>query len=70
MEAKRGILRGFDSGSYRASVEILGSLSTYLEGVPVARHIDAAEMVNGRRVAIILFDPSNPNDAVLLAVWT
>jgi hypothetical protein len=70
MEMKRGILRAFDAGSYKASVQIAGSLSTYLDGVPVARNIDSAELINGRRVGLLLFDPSNPDDMVLVAVWT
>ena len=32
--------------------------------------IAAAELQAGRNVCVILFDPSNPNDAVLAAVWT
>jgi hypothetical protein len=70
MEMKRGILRAFDAGSYKASVQIAGSLSTYLDGVPVARNIDSAQLINGRRVGLLLFDPSNPDDMVLVAVWT
>jgi hypothetical protein len=36
----------------------------------VARDIAGAEMVVGRKVCVALFDPSNPNDAAILAVWT
>lgn len=70
MEMRRGILRSFDSASYKATVEVTGSLATYLSGVPVARNIATAELVAGRKVALLLFDPSNPNDIVLAAVWT
>ena len=66
---KQGILRGFDAGSYTATVELLGSRLTYVTGVPVAQNIAAAELTAGRRVAIHFFDPGNPADAVLLAVW-
>ena len=38
--------------------------------MPVARNIAAADLVNGRNIAILLFDPSNQKDAVLAAVWT
>lgn len=70
MEIKRGVLRDFDSGNYTATVEIAGSVATWLSGVPVARNIDAAELSSGRRVALLLFDPGNPEDAVVCAVWT
>ena len=70
MEIRRGILRAFDAGSYTATVEVAGSIATWLSGVAVARNIDAAEMVTGRRVALLLFEPSNPDDMVLCAVWT
>jgi hypothetical protein len=70
MEIRRGILRAFDAGSYTATVEVAGSIATWLSGVAVARNIDAAEMVTGRRVALLLFEPSNPDDMVVCAVWT
>ena len=70
MEMRRGVLRNFDAGTYRAAVEMAGSLSTYLTSVPVARNVAAADMVNGRNVALLLFDPSNPDDMVVAAVWT
>jgi hypothetical protein len=51
-------------------VEVAGSIAVWLTGVPVARNIASAELVAGRNVALLLFDPSNPNDAVVTAVWT
>lgn len=36
----------------------------------MARDIAAVEMVVGRKLAVALFDPSNPDDAAVLAVWT
>ena len=47
-----------------------GSLATWLQNVPVARNIPTAEMVNGRSLAVLLFDPANPQDAVVVAVYT
>lgn len=67
---RRGFLRDFDSGTYTATVEVAGSIAVWLTGVPVARNIDSADLVDGRNVALLLFDPSNPKDAVLAAVWT
>lgn len=69
MEIRRGTLRGFDAGAYTATVEIAGSIATYLDGLPVSRAIPAAEMQTGRSVALLLFDPSNPADMVVCAVW-
>jgi hypothetical protein len=63
-------LRAFDSGSYTASVEVDGSISVWLTGVPVSRDIVSGDLVAGRKVAVLFFDPSNQNDAVLCAVWT
>jgi hypothetical protein len=70
MEMRRGFLRDFDAGSYTATVEVAGSIAVWLTGVPVARNIDSAELVDRRNVALLLFDAANPNDAVLAAVWT
>jgi hypothetical protein len=40
-----------------------------LEDVAVARNISSAEMVTGRRVAVIFFDEHSPRDAVVVAVY-
>jgi len=64
-----GILKAFDSVSYKATVQVIGSLSYYLESVAVARSIASAEMVVGRKVGVILFDPGNPADAVVAFVY-
>ncbi len=69
MELHSGILKAFDSGTYTATVQLTGSLAQWLRTVPVNRGIAAAEMVASRKVAVALFDPSNPADAVVLAVW-
>jgi len=66
---KRGVLRAFDSGSYAATVQLDGSLPTYVT-VPTSRAIASAEMTAGRKVAVLFFDEGNQNDAVLTAVWT
>jgi hypothetical protein len=69
MEIKRGTVKGFDSGTYRATVQVAGSLSVWLEDVPVARNIPTSEMTAGRSCALIFFDPTNPQDAVVVAVY-
>ena len=69
MEIRRGVLRAFDSSSYTATVEVAGSIATWLPGIAVARNIDSAELIEGRSVALLLFEPSNPDDIVVCAVW-
>ncbi|MBI4289768.1 MAG: hypothetical protein HY671_15235 [Chloroflexi bacterium] len=70
MNVKRGIVKGFDAAAYKATVQIGGSLSVWLGDVPVARNIPAAEMVTGRRCAVLFFDETNPQDAVVVGVYT
>jgi len=64
-----GILKNFDSGTYKAGVQLAGSLTTYFDNVNVARNIDSAEMVTGRHV-IVAMPGGNPKDAVVIAVFT
>lgn len=70
MNQQTGILKAFDSATYTATVQLTGSLAQWLRTVPVYRGIPSAEMTTGRKVAVALFDPTNPTDAVVLAVWT
>ncbi|GAG92695.1 unnamed protein product [marine sediment metagenome] len=41
-----------------------------MEDVVVARNLSSAEMVTGRKVAVIFFDEHNVKEAVLVAVYT
>jgi hypothetical protein len=66
----QGTLKAFDGVNWLATVQLTGSLSAWLRGVPVSRSIPAVEMVAGRKVAVALFDPTNPADAAVLGVWT
>ena len=66
----KGVLKAFTSGTYTATVQIQGSLSVWLEDVPVSRGLPTAEMVIGRNVTVVFLDPGNPDDAVVVAVWT
>ena len=69
MILRRGVIKAFDSVGYQATVQVAGSLSVWLEGLPVARNIPQAEMAVGRNCALLFFDETNPSDAVLVAVW-
>lgn len=70
MELRRGIIKGFDGTTYKASVQLAGSLGAWLDGIPVARNIASGEMTAGRSCAVVFFDPADPGDAVLMAVYT
>lgn len=62
------ILKSFDSTDYRAEVQLTGSLTTYLDDIPVARNIASSQMTAGRMVALLL-PGDNPRDAAVIAVW-
>lgn len=68
-EVRPGILRSWDSTSYTATVQLSGSLAQWLRHVPVSRGLPSEKMTVGRSVAVVFFDPSNPSDAVVFAVW-
>ena len=70
MNIRKGVLRSFNSGNYTAVVQIASSFKVYLEDVTVARNIPSAEMVTGRKVAVIFFDEHNTKEAVIVAVYT
>jgi hypothetical protein len=63
-----GILKTWNSTTYKAGVQLAGSLTTYLDDISVARNISSAEMVVGRRV-IVVIPGGNPRDAVVIAVY-
>ena len=67
---RKGILKAWDVGTYTATVQIIGSLSVWLEDIPTSRAIASAEMVSGRSVAVLSLDPGNPSDCIVIAVWT
>jgi len=64
-----GVLKTWDSATYKAGVQLVGSLTTYFDSVNVARNIQDADMVIGRQV-ILAIPGSNPRDAVVIAVYT
>ena len=68
-EIHKATIRSFDADANTATVQITGSLATWLADVPVARNIPAAHVIDGRTCAVLFFDASNPSDAVVLAVY-
>lgn len=67
---RKGTLKAFDSATWTATVQITGSLSVWLDSVPVNRAIASGDMIAGRAVAVLFLDPGSPSDTVVLAVWT
>ena len=70
MRLRKAVLRSFNSGNYTATVQLASSFKVYLEDITVARNLPSAEMVVGRKVAVIFFDEHNPKEAVVIAVYT
>lgn len=66
---QKAILKSFNAVSHTATIQLAGSLSVWLDAVPVSRAIPDAEMTAGRSLGLLLFDPGNPQDAVITAVW-
>lgn len=69
MMIRKGILKSFNSGTYKASVQIIGSLSVWLDNVVVSEALAAADMTVGRSVAVLFLSPSNPDDCVVISLW-
>ena len=70
MKLRKATLRSFNSGNYTATVQLASSFKVYLEDIAVARNLPTAEMVTGRKVAVIFFDENNPKEAVVVAIYT
>lgn len=70
MSLHKGILKSFNSGDFTATIQLNGSYKAYLEEIAVARNLPAAEMVTGRKVAVVFFNEHNPKEAVIVAVYT
>jgi hypothetical protein len=63
-----GILKNFDSETYKAGVQLAGSLTTYFDDVSVARNIPSLALVVGNYV-ILAIPGGNPRDACVIAAW-
>jgi hypothetical protein len=70
VKLRKGVLRSFNSGNYTATVQLAASYKVYLEDITIARNLPVAEMITGRKVAVIFFDEHNPKEAVVVAVYT
>ena len=65
----RATLKAFDGATYTATLQLDGSLATYLREVPVSRAIPQAELTAGRTAALVLFGGADPGDGMVVGVW-
>jgi len=70
MTIKRATIRAWNSGAHTATLQLSGSINLYLVGVATARNILSADMIVGRKCAVLFFDETNQADAVIIAVYT
>ena len=70
MTIRKGIIKTFNSTDYTATVQLAGSPKAYLEDITVARNLPPAEMITGRKAAVVFFEENNPKEAVVVAVYT
>ncbi len=67
-EIRRAVVKSYDAGAHKADVQIAGSLAVWLDAVRVATNIPPADVVAGRQCTILFLDPSNQDDAVIIAI--
>ncbi len=65
----RGIIRGFNATSYEATVQLAGSTATWLPGIPTSAALPIGLLRDGARCAVAFFNPADPTDACLFAVF-
>ncbi len=70
MDIRRAALQDYDAGTHTATVQLDGSLATYIDSIAVAKNIAGAEMIAGRHVLLVWPDQANPDAAVIVAVYT
>lgn len=66
---RRAVLRAVDHATKTATVQLTGSLPQAIAGVPFARHLPAFQATAGSSCALLQFDPANPADAVIVAIF-
>ena len=62
------ILKNFNSTTYKAGVQLAGSLTTYFDDISVAKNIPSSALVIGNYV-ILAIPGGNPRDACVIATW-
>ncbi|MGQ9501841.1 MAG: hypothetical protein ACUVSF_03775 [Anaerolineae bacterium] len=67
-ELRKGKLVSFDSTTWKATVWLDDTAGSVL--LPVARHLHPATLQAGRRLAVLLFDATNPSDGLVIGVYS
>jgi hypothetical protein len=67
-EVLRGVLKAFDAASYRATLQLEGSRSSFATNVPVSRGIAPAQLVAGRVCVVVFLNPEDAGDARVVGV--
>ena len=62
------ILKNFDISTYKAGVQLAGSLTTYFDDITVAANTPSLALVVGNYV-IVAIPGGNPRDACVIAAW-
>ncbi len=65
---KKAIIRAYTAATHKASLQVAGSLAVWLDSVPVATNIPAADVAAGRACSLLLFDAYGPLDAVVISI--
>lgn len=63
-----GILKTWNADTHKAGVQLVGSLTTYLDNINVAINISPQAMVLGNYV-LVAIPGGNPRDACVVASW-
>src|SRR5262249_50894523 len=66
---RRGILTSFDPVTYTCGVMLVEATSTFLQGVPIAYHMDGTSALKNNLCAVLFFDQQNYTDALIVAIY-
>ena len=58
-----------DAVTHTLTVQVMGSVSVWLDAIPAAKDVDFAKCTPGDSCAVLFLDPNNPADAVVIATW-
>ena len=67
-EIRRAVVKSYNAATHKADVQIAGSLAVWLDDVRVATNIPPADVVSGRQCSVLFLDPSNQDEAVIIAI--
>jgi hypothetical protein len=64
----KAIIRSYNAGTHHATVQLTASIAQYLADLRVATNIPAADVVADRECTVLMLDPNNPTDALILSI--